>query len=31
VLTTVTLDHGGAVQAWAYFYDAPLGRAERIE
>ena len=29
--TRVTLDDGGAVQAWAYFYNAPLGRAERIE
>lgn len=30
VLTTVTLDDGGTVQASAYFYNAPLGRAERI-
>ncbi|HUE88490.1 MAG TPA: gamma-glutamylcyclotransferase family protein [Vicinamibacterales bacterium] len=31
VLTEVTLDEGGNVQAWAYFYNAPLGRAQRIE
>lgn len=31
VLTPVTLEDGRAVQAWAYFYNAPLGRAERIE
>ena len=31
VPTTVTLDDGGAVDsAWVYFYNAPLGRAERI-
>lgn len=30
-LTTVTLDDGRVVSAWAYFYNAPLGRAERIE
>jgi len=29
-VTTVTLDSGTAVEAWAYFYNAPLGRAERI-
>ena len=29
--TTVSLDDGGTVDAWAYFYNAPLGRAERIE
>ena len=29
--TRVTLDEGQAVAAWAYFYNAPLGRAERIE
>jgi gamma-glutamylcyclotransferase (GGCT)/AIG2-like uncharacterized protein YtfP len=29
--TTVTLDDGRSVQAWTYFYNAPLGRAERIE
>ena len=30
-VTTVTLDSGTPVYAWAYFYNAPLGRAERIE
>ena len=30
-LTPVTLDDGSTVQAWAYFYNAPLGRAERIQ
>jgi gamma-glutamylcyclotransferase (GGCT)/AIG2-like uncharacterized protein YtfP len=30
VLTPVTLQDGRTVQAWAYFYNAPLGRAERI-
>ena len=30
-LTPVTLDNGPIVDAWAYFYNAPLGRAERIE
>ena len=29
-LTPVTLEDGRAVHAWAYFYNAPLGRAERI-
>ena len=29
-LTPVTLDDGSVVQASAYFYNAPLGRAERI-
>ena len=29
-LTPVTLDDGRIVDAWAYFYNAPLGRAERI-
>jgi gamma-glutamylcyclotransferase (GGCT)/AIG2-like uncharacterized protein YtfP len=24
------LDDGRAVEAWVYFYNAPLGRAERI-
>lgn len=28
--TRVTLDDGQEVSAWAYFYNAPLGRAERI-
>ena len=27
----VTLEDGSVVQAWVYFYNAPLGRAERIE
>jgi gamma-glutamylcyclotransferase (GGCT)/AIG2-like uncharacterized protein YtfP len=27
----VTLEQGEVVTAWAYFYNAPLGRAERIE
>lgn len=31
VLTDVVLDDGGTLQAWAYFYNAPLGRAQRIE
>ena len=31
LLTPVTLHDGGVVEAWAYFYNAPLGRAERIE
>jgi len=31
VETPVTLEDGRAVLAWAYFYNAPLGRAERIE
>ena len=30
VLTDVTLEDGGAKQAWAYFYNAPLGQAQRI-
>ena len=30
-LTSVTLEAGRLVQAWTYFYNAPLGRAERIE
>ena len=29
--TTVTLQDGATAHAWAYFYNAPLGRAERIE
>jgi gamma-glutamylcyclotransferase (GGCT)/AIG2-like uncharacterized protein YtfP len=29
-LTPVVLEDGSSVQAWAYFYNAPLGRAERI-
>jgi gamma-glutamylcyclotransferase (GGCT)/AIG2-like uncharacterized protein YtfP len=31
VLTPVTLEDGRIVDAWAYFYNAPLGRAQRIE
>jgi len=27
----VTLDDGQIVQAWVYFYNAPLGQAQRIE
>lgn len=30
-LTPVTMDTGSIVEAWAYFYNAPLGRAEHIE
>lgn len=30
-LTPVTMMDGSAVEAWAYFYNAPLGRAERIQ
>ena len=30
ILTEVTLEDGRAAQAWAYFYNAPLGRAQRI-
>jgi gamma-glutamylcyclotransferase (GGCT)/AIG2-like uncharacterized protein YtfP len=29
-LTPVTTEDGSVVHAWAYFYNAPLGRAERI-
>ena len=29
-ITPVTLADGRIVDAWAYFYNAPLGRAERI-
>jgi gamma-glutamylcyclotransferase (GGCT)/AIG2-like uncharacterized protein YtfP len=29
--TPVQMDDGTVVVAWAYFYNAPLGRAERIE
>jgi len=28
--TSVTLENGRIVEAWAYFYNAPLGRAPRI-
>jgi gamma-glutamylcyclotransferase (GGCT)/AIG2-like uncharacterized protein YtfP len=31
VETPVTLDDGSVAQAWAYFYNAPLGQARRIE
>jgi gamma-glutamylcyclotransferase (GGCT)/AIG2-like uncharacterized protein YtfP len=27
----VTLENGRSVEAWVYFYNAPLGKAERIE
>jgi gamma-glutamylcyclotransferase (GGCT)/AIG2-like uncharacterized protein YtfP len=30
-LTPVTMADGSIAEAWAYFYNAPLGRAERIE
>jgi gamma-glutamylcyclotransferase (GGCT)/AIG2-like uncharacterized protein YtfP len=30
VLTDVTLDDGRAEKAWTYFYNAPLGQAQRI-
>lgn len=30
VLTDVTLEDGRVEQAWAYFYNAPLGQAQRI-
>ena len=30
VVTPVTLENGHTVHAWTYFYNAPLGRAERI-
>jgi len=31
VETPVTLENGRTATAWVYFYNAPLGRAERIE
>jgi gamma-glutamylcyclotransferase (GGCT)/AIG2-like uncharacterized protein YtfP len=31
ILSDVTLEDGRRVRAWAYFYNAPLGRAQRIE
>jgi gamma-glutamylcyclotransferase (GGCT)/AIG2-like uncharacterized protein YtfP len=31
IVTDVVLDDGRTLQAWAYFYNAPLGRAQRIE
>jgi gamma-glutamylcyclotransferase (GGCT)/AIG2-like uncharacterized protein YtfP len=30
LLTDVSLENGGVQPAWAYFYNAPLGRAQRI-
>jgi gamma-glutamylcyclotransferase (GGCT)/AIG2-like uncharacterized protein YtfP len=30
-LASVTMETGEVVEAWTYFYNAPLGRAERIE
>jgi len=29
-LAPVTLDEGPTIDAWVYFYNAPLGQAERI-
>ena len=29
--TPVTMDDGQMAQAWVYFYNAPLGQAQRIE
>ena len=31
VETPVTFDDGRGANAWAYFYNAPLGRAQRID
>ena len=31
MLTPVSMEDGVDLRAWAYFYNAPLGRAERIE
>lgn len=31
LLTEVAVDDGRTISAWAYFYNAPLGRAQRIE
>ncbi len=31
VLTDVKMEDGSTRQAWVYFYNAPLGRAQRIE
>jgi len=31
VETAVTFEDGQTAPAWAYFYNAPLGRAQRIE
>jgi gamma-glutamylcyclotransferase (GGCT)/AIG2-like uncharacterized protein YtfP len=30
LLTDVTLEDGRVQPAWAYFYNAPLGQAQRI-
>ena len=30
VLADVTLESGAVTKAWAYFYNAPLGQAQRI-
>ncbi|HWI17271.1 MAG TPA: gamma-glutamylcyclotransferase family protein [Vicinamibacterales bacterium] len=30
VLADVTLEDGSSVKAWVYFYNAPLGQAQRI-
>jgi gamma-glutamylcyclotransferase (GGCT)/AIG2-like uncharacterized protein YtfP len=30
VLTDATLDDGRMEKAWTYFYNAPLGQAQRI-
>ena len=30
VRTAVTLDDGRVADAWVYFYNAPLGQAERV-
>ena len=31
VMSDVTMEDGRLQQAWVYFYNAPLGRAQRIE
>lgn len=31
VETSVVLEDGAQAQAWVYYYNAPLGRAQRIE
>ena len=31
VETTATFDDGHTAPVWVYFYNAPLGRAQRIE
>ena len=31
MLVDVTLEDGSQMPAWAYFYNAPLGRAQRID